>query len=227
MQPDLTIPWHIHRGMSIDNSVFVDTLHVFKSLRSSYKTYLMCGSIGAFMYIDFAKSLGATCSELDSIGVSIINIFNTTYINFLKRNGIRVCPYPISVDSINSMAIDEHDVYIISPDDSYNSSDHILLDVALRIKARYIFFIKQGVPKFYVGFDKPTTLNTLSVQDLIYISDSYNETPGRKYMLDRGCLDLINDFGSAFYLINPSDIRSILPIMEGKHVPTSTQVTPG
>lgn len=224
---DTSIPWHGYRGIHIATDFFCDLLKTLKKLEETEKVFLACGSTGSFLYTDLAKILNITRHHfLDDIGISVTRILIKILIEFFSSNGLCVCPHSVDCSKFPPTQLNEYCVFFISPQQTFNSSDHLAVIAARELQASSIFFVKQGVPYFYVGFEEKTKKDTFSLQDLQKISSSYNEQPGKKYVLDKDAIRILLHLNSKKYFISPHSITELPQIISsGQPGDGTTKIT--
>ena len=218
------LPWMEYRKYQIDDEFFNDAIDSLIQLSFISRVGLVSGGIGAYLYIGLAKSLGLNDCFLSSVGIDIVNLLHGILLKVFLEKGANICPYLVSIESYNYEHYAQYDLLIFSATNNVASTDSLAVMVAEICRADTLLLFKENVPCYHVGFDEPTSIDAIHVDQLIQKANKFSCSPGDHFILDRESLALIKKNKLNTFLVNPHDILQIKNIIRGVSTASVTKI---
>ncbi|WP_404468653.1 hypothetical protein [Sutcliffiella horikoshii] len=203
--------WLNYRRVKINSKYFEKVcLSLVEFTKKNNKIFYINGGVGAYLFLDFGRSLGLDDRILDQTGCDIIN--NTSRLLLEKTRSLdgNVCPFLVDVQDIKTSIINKFDIFFIKANPMCKSSDALAAKVATNLEKANLIYFKYGIPTYYVGFEKPVDILEFKIVDLIERAKNKIEKPGDNFILDKEALKLIYTYKIDTTLINSDDISKYI-----------------
>ncbi|ENK7125885.1 hypothetical protein AB3Y61_001444 [Serratia marcescens] len=192
------INWWSYRNYYINPGLYSEIKTVINKNRDC-TLFFVCGGVGAFLYTNLCKSLNLNDDITSQIGCDVVSLMHKILINNLIENEINACPIEVSLNELIDGQDFKYSCYFIKPFANIMSTDSLAANLASKVHADLIVYLKEGAPVYHIGFNEPTRVSKWDVTDI------RKRAKGVKghYIIDNEALNIIEKTNIKTIITNP------------------------
>jgi len=218
--------WLSYRNISISVEHYEKILFAIKNCSTKYKIGFSLGGVGAFLFIDFARRLGANNMLLNSIGCKIINLNTYTLLNWLVENNANVCPHLVSAEENLKLLFAKYDICLFEANDKYTSSDSSVAIAASQFNDSTLLYFKAKVSDRLKSFSLQRNDNIATKSAQNDPRKKHTREPKSDPLIDMEALNIINESKIHTLLCDKKWVSEFNSIIKGQHLKAKIYTIP-
>lgn len=219
------VPWDAYRRYRLDGTYFAGLVDALARTPVTHRVLFVPGGAGAYLYIGVAEAIGLDRRSRQRVGCGVVNLIGEMIVAALLARGADVHPRLVSHHRDLVVLARRSRILVMEASADLVSTDALAAWAATAVDASRLAFFKQGVPRYFLGFDTPTIAHELSTNQIRRMVVAVEERPGQNAILDSECLRLIERGRIPTVLYAASDLVRLPEILASGTWASSTRIT--